>query len=141
MNSSIAYGNGSFYSSNIKSAILTVLSSRVLILGALSENETANDSYSGILTVTLTVTYNRPAQLLNFVARNDLHGADGGQIGVGVNASPTSHSSPYSFTAYETQTINLQAYDSQNINGQTWLFNDTEAPNSKSEWKKMYLAI
>ena len=136
MNSGIAYGNGSFNSSTIKSAMQTVLSSRVLILGALSENETANDSYSGILSVTLTVTYNRPAQLLNFVARNDLHGADGGQIGVGVNASPTSHSSPYSFTAYETQTINLQAYDSQNINGQTWLFNDTEAPNSKSNWKK-----
>ncbi|HUX59726.1 MAG TPA: hypothetical protein VMV32_00325 [Ignavibacteriaceae bacterium] len=81
MNSSIAYGNGSFYSSNIKSAILTVLSSRVLILGALSENETANDSYSGILTVTQTVTYNRPVQIHNFVARNDLHGPDGGQIG------------------------------------------------------------
>ncbi len=139
MNSGIAYGNGSFNSSTIKSAMQTVLSSRVLILGALSENETANDSYSGILTVTLTVTYNRPAQLLNFVARNDLHGADGGQIGVGVNASPTSRPSPYTFTAYETQTINLQAYDNQNINGQTWLFNDTEAPNSKSEWGKNVL--
>ncbi len=136
MNSGISYGSGSFNSSGIKSAIQNNLSTRTLILGALGENETANDSYSSTLSVSLIVTYNRPAQLLSFVARNDLHGSDGGSIGVGINASPTSHPSPYTFTAYETQTINFTAYDNQSINGQTWLFNDSEAPNNKSNWKE-----
>lgn len=88
------------------------------------------------MSLSLAVDYTRPATLLNFQARNDLAGQDGGEIGVGVNAPPTRFPSPKTFTAYETQTVNLAAYDNQNVNGTTWIFNDSEAPLNLSEWIK-----
>ena len=134
-NSGLAYGNNNFMSSELKTQIQNVLASRLLLLGALSENETANNSYA-ILTLNLTVYFKIPAQNLTFYARNDLNGGAGGHIGVGVNASPIPYSSPKTFTAVETQTINLAAYDTNNVNNYTWLFNNTEAPLNISEWKK-----
>ena len=138
MNNSISYsGNSNFISTNIKTQMQNALSSNQLILGALSENETANDSYAN-LGFTLYVTYTRTAATLSLVAHNDFHGQDGGQIGVGVNTSPVSYSSPKPFSAVEGQTVNLAAYDGQTLYNYDWVFNDNEAPLTKSYWKKYY---
>lgn len=136
MDQGITYGSSSLFSANIKTQIQNLLSTGSIILGTLSENETANDSYSSVMFLSLEVIYTRPVTLLNFYAQNDLDGAGGGNIGVGINTAATSHSSPYAFTAYEEQQINLQAYDNQYVNESMWVFNDTEAPLNKSDWKK-----
>lgn len=130
----ISYGGpASFVSSAIANAIKNNLSTGKLDLGALSENESANNS-NATVNVNLTVEYDRPAQTVTYWAQNDLDGGSGGQIGVGVNASPTSYASPKQFTAVEKSTVNLAAYDNQSVNGNTWCFNDNEAPANRSKW-------
>jgi len=137
MDAGIAYvnGNSSFISANLKTHMQSLLSTKSIILGALSESETKNDSYA-YLSLSFDITYTRPATQLNFYAQNDLDGAGGGNIGVGVATGATNHSSPYNFPAYEQQQINLLAYDNQYVNGSTWVFNDNEAPLTKSKWDK-----
>ncbi len=69
--------------------------------------------------------------------RNDLYGADGGNIGVGIYPGPdTSRNSPYSFDVYEGKRLNLAAYDNQNVNGKVWFFNNTEYQIERSVWRK-----
>lgn len=131
----LSYQGQAFYSTVIVNYLNNSLPVRQAILGAASENETANDSYSSF-DITLDVIYTRPATQLNLFAQNDLDGAAGGDIGIGVNNPATIHPSPYNFQAFEQQQINLKAYDNQYINGSTWTFNDNEAPLTKSKWDK-----
>lgn len=86
----------------------------------------------------LHVDYEYPAPQLDLTARNDLYGGDGGNIGVAIYpASATSHASPYSFTAYVSNRLNLAAYDNQTVNNdRTWFFNDTEYQYEESEWRE-----
>ena len=136
LHTGLTYGTSSFYSDAIKTEIANALGSNQLIIGGLSEAEATTGSESS-LDLNLYVEYTIPAQLLNLTARNDLYGADGGNIGVAVYPqSPVSHSSPYEFTAYEEKRLNLAAYDNQTVNGKVWFFNNTEYPDEKSEWKK-----
>jgi hypothetical protein len=37
---------------------------------------------------------------------------------------------------YETDRLNLAAYDNQTVGSYTWIFNDSEAPSNNSDWKK-----
>lgn len=129
----IAYGSNDFISSSAKIAVQNALSSRKIYIGSLGENETSDDSHSEVY-ITLIIKYNRPAEQLEFTAKNDMEGATWGQIGVGVNTTAGSQTSPYLFNAYETNTINLQAYDNQLLNNYTWIYNDSEAPLNKSKW-------
>jgi hypothetical protein len=131
----IAYGSSSFISSNIKQAMQNAFATGYFYLGALSENETANDSYTS-LTIALEVVYTHAARTVYLTAQNDLEGNNGGQIGVGVAASATSKPSPYYFPALEKQTINFQAYDNQQFGSYSSVFNDIEAPLNKSQWNK-----
>jgi|GEM_PF-5683953 len=134
MNTGLTYGTNSFTSSNIKSSMQTALTSRQLILGALSEEENKANSVSVGLSISLTVIYTVPNKQLSFIARNDLDGGAGGNIGVGIATTPSSYPAPYTFYPYNGQTVIMAAYDGQTVNGSDWLFNDIEAPNNKSSW-------
>jgi hypothetical protein len=64
-----------------------------------------------------------------------MKGYSGGTIGYGIDAPPTPHSSPAVITAYENQTLNLEAYDNQvHINGKEFEFLDDEANDNESKW-------
>lgn len=136
LHSGIGYGNGIITSTPIKNQMQSALSSRSMIIGALGENESANDSYS-YLSLDLEVVYTRPAASLNFIAENYLDGSNVGNIGVGVNTSTiTSRQSPFIFSIYEDQHIYLQAYDNQHYYDYNWVFNDIEAPDNQSHWER-----
>ena len=142
MNTGIAYSaseNG-FISNNIKTEMQNLLGSEI-ILGALSENETADDSYAD-LSIWLHVNYRRPALSLSYIAVNYIKESNGaGQIGVGIEVTPQSYPSPKEFTATEGQSINLLAYDNQDIDIRRYVFNDSEAPNEKSKWDQNRLGV
>lgn len=138
MNTGIAYniGETNFVSSSIKTQMQNLLTGGKIILGALCENETADDSYSSLL-IHLHVTYKRPANTFPYYAANYYNGAIiGGQIGVGLGQPPTSYPSPKQFDAIENQNVNLLAYDNQDISTRRYLYNDSEAPNQKSKWQQ-----
>lgn len=136
LHSGIGYGNGIITSTPIKNQMQSALSSRSMIIGALGENESANDSYS-YLSLDLEVVYTRPAASLNFIAENYLDGSNAGNIGVGVNTSTiTSRQSPFIFSIYEDQHIYLQAFDNQHYYDYNWIFNDIEAPDNQSHWER-----
>ncbi len=59
----------------------------------------------------------------------------GGSIKVGVNTSATSRTSPFPFTAYPGNSINLEAVEQSN-GGYFRLWNDTVAPNNISDWDR-----
>lgn len=133
----VAYGSGNFPSNNIKSAVGEALGSNTLYIGALSEQEATDGSYSQITTFSLKIDYSYPAPPVQVTVLNDLDGATGGNIGVAVYPnSPVSRSSPYSFTAYVKNRLNLAAYDGQNVFERVWFFNDTECSGEQSEWRK-----
>ncbi|AFH50630.1 5'-Nucleotidase domain protein [Ignavibacterium album JCM 16511] len=136
MDAGIAYSavEQSFVSAKIKTEMQNLLTSGKIILGALSENETANNSYADLF-IWLHIKYRRPAQTFPYNAANYHNGAlISGQIGVGLGQPPTSYPSPKQFDAIESQNINLLAYDNQDISTRRYLYNDTEAPNQKSKW-------
>ncbi len=110
----------------------------------MSESEGTRGSQSS-MTLNLDVYYKYPAAQLSIIVRNDLHGKDGGNVGVGIYpAAATSHPSPYTVpNVYETQRLNLAAYDNQTVNGKVWFFNDTEYPdpNRQSKWQRVKLDL
>ena len=112
--------------------------SHALTLGAMCENETANDSYSS-LTIWLMIVYTHTAKQVTLTAQNDLEGAHGDSIGVGVGVSAIKRASPYTFTASEKQTVNFLAYDNQVFGSYSSVYNDNEAPLNKSRWNKTVL--
>jgi hypothetical protein len=138
MDKGIAYnlGEQNFLSSKIKTEMQNLLTGDKIILGALCENETADDSYSSLL-IHLHVTYKRPLNTFPYNAANYYNGSViAGQIGVGLGQPPTTFNSPKQFDAIENQNINLLAYDNQDISTRRYLFNDTEAPQVKSKWEQ-----
>ena len=138
LHSGIGYGSGTITSTPVKNQMQSALSSRSMMIGGVSENETSNDSHSSLF-IYLEVKYTRPGNLLNFIAQNYMDGGVSGTIGVGINIPTiTERTSPFSFSIYETQTMYFQAYDNQQYNNYNWIFNDTEAPSGKSEWQKDY---
>ncbi|MBU0473101.1 MAG: T9SS type A sorting domain-containing protein [Bacteroidetes bacterium] len=94
-----------------------------------------NSSGKGNISLLLKITYDAPYSL---TAQNDMGGDyNGGNIGVGVNISATSKPSPHPINDVNVgANINLQAYENQSYGGYNWIWNDTEAPLNKSEWKK-----
>jgi len=137
MNSGISYGSNSPTSPLVSPNIKNILPrTGNLYLGALSENETGNNTCAPVAQLTLYVIETYTAQTVTLTAENDLHGNHGGQIGVGVNVGATSRPSPYGFSATEQQTVNLQAYDNQVFGSYSSLYNDVEAPNNTSKWTK-----
>jgi tetratricopeptide (TPR) repeat protein len=132
----VGYNAASFLSSSIKTAIQNDLSSNHIYVGALSEDESTVGSNS-LMSLSFYITYKYPGALLSLTVRNDLSGGDGGNIGESIYPhSDTSYSSPHSFHAYESNRLNLAAYDGQSVGGKTWFFNDTEYPNGKSNWQE-----
>ncbi|MGE5520986.1 MAG: T9SS type A sorting domain-containing protein [Candidatus Dadabacteria bacterium] len=124
-------------SPELKTLIQNSLPYREFYIGALSEREDAIDSYSG-MTLDLLIEYTYTIYSLNIVVQNDLQGAAGGNIGVGVYPAPAD-SKPSPFTesnSYENDQLNLAAYDNQSVNGNNWIFNDNEGPVNKSSWAK-----
>lgn len=53
---------------------------------------------------------------------------------MGVDTTVVSQTSPYTFQAINGDQIHLAAYDHQNADNYEWVFNNTEAPDNKSEW-------
>jgi tetratricopeptide (TPR) repeat protein len=137
LHTGLAYSIGSsFDSSPIKTSLAGALVNDQLIIGALSEAEGTTGSESS-LDLSFYVEYTISAQLINLTVRNDLYGADGGYIGMAVYPyTAVSRPSPFPFTAYEENRLNLAAYDNQTVNGKVWFFNNTEYPDERSEWKK-----
>jgi hypothetical protein len=138
MDAGIAYSavENSFVSAKIKTEMQNLLTSGTIILGALSENETANDSYADLF-IWLHVKFRRPAKTFDYVLRNYYKDQNGvGIIGLGLGTTPDTVASPYTFNATEKQNINLLAYDNQDISTRRYLFNDTEAPQVKSKWEQ-----
>jgi len=134
LHTGVPYAGSSFTSAPIKTAIQNALSSKKIYIGALSENESSVGSNSS-MTLNFYVTYTYPAPQLTIYVRNDLEGGNGGNIGETIYPnSPVSRLSPWTDYPYETQKLNLAAYDDQNIDGKNWFFNDTESPNNKSYW-------
>jgi hypothetical protein len=140
MDQGIAYSGSSYDSAPILNIVNGAKSSRSFYLGAVSENETANDSYA-VLVLNLTIYFTTPAQQLSLTAQNNLHSITAGQIGVGIDTAAKSRPSPYPFTVFESHKVNFQAYDNQTISGHKAYFNDTEAPNARSNWKKTVHAV
>ena len=136
------YGSGSFTASNSFVDVLQDTydgsNTEFIFMGALSDDEQEEDSHAHFEKddFYILVTYQRPAEVLSATARNDYHDSDGGNIGVGVGGNPVSYDSPRSFTGYENQTLNLAAYDNQTIDGDQTVFNNTEAPEEKSLWRR-----
>ncbi|MGD8782675.1 MAG: hypothetical protein PVH88_27430, partial [Ignavibacteria bacterium] len=137
LHTGLAYSGENFMSSPIKTAIQNSLSNGKIIIGVLSESESTRGSQSS-MSLVLDVYYKYTASELTIIVRNDLYGADGGDIGVGIYpAAATSYPSPYTVPdLYESNRLNLEAYDNQTINGKVWFFNDTEYADAKSDWKK-----
>ncbi|WP_400166350.1 right-handed parallel beta-helix repeat-containing protein [Fidelibacter multiformis] len=137
LHAGLEYSMGlSFDSSPIKTAFASSLVNDQLIIGGLSEAEATRGSESS-LDLNFNVEYEIPAQLINLTVRNDLYGADGGYIGMAVYPNTAvSRPSPFPFTAYEENRLNLEAYDNQYINDKEWFFNDSEYPDERSEWRK-----
>lgn len=136
LHTGLPYGIDSFNSTPLKTAIQNALASNNLKIGALSEAEGTVGSDSN-LGMTLNISYTTPAAPLAITVRNDLEGLSGGNVGVAVfPAAAVPRTSPYPFTAYETNRLNLAAYDGQSINDKTYFFNDTEYGNRLSEWRK-----
>ncbi|KAA3660106.1 MAG: hypothetical protein DWQ10_07425 [Calditrichaeota bacterium] len=133
----ISYGSSNFISDDLKTDIQNAIGGEdAIALGGVSENEGTNGSNS-YLDLSLDVDYTTPASEISVTVRNDLDGADGGNIGSAIYpASATSHTSPYTFDVYEQKRLNLAAYDNQSINGRTWFFNDSEYPFENSKWEK-----
>jgi|GEM_PF-6883381 len=85
----------------------------------------------------IKITFTVPVTTVNLTAKNDMNGWNGGNIGVGINTSATSKPSPYPINNVNIgNIINLQAYENQSYSGYNWIWNDTEAPNEKSEWRR-----
>ncbi|MBX2977494.1 MAG: hypothetical protein KF721_15315, partial [Ignavibacteriaceae bacterium] len=78
---------------------------------------------------------------MTFHVKNDLDGVTGGHIGVGVNVAPTPFPSPKTISAFETQSVNLAAYDTITLNNYDWIFNNTEALLNKSVWKRDWFNV
>lgn len=132
----IPYTANTFVSVPVQNAITDALPSGMLILGIMSEAENYEDSYSS-LSFSIEVEYTYELAALNITVRNDLEGAEGGIVGVGIYPNPPQpHSSPYTFQAIEDQRLNITTYDNQAVNGGDWVFNDTEGPVYNSEWRK-----
>ena len=139
LNQGVQYSPMGFYSTPVKNAMQTALPYRSMIIGALSESESTAGSMS-TMSMTLDVNYTRPPATINFSAHNDMDSYTGGHIGVGINTTVSDLTSPYSATATEGQIANIQAYDNNNYNsnnGYYYLFNDTEAPQNKSDLIKL----
>jgi hypothetical protein len=135
----VQYNPNPFSSTTIKNAMQSALSNRAFIIGALSQSESNASSYAS-MSLSLSVTYTRPPAQISFAAHNDMDGNTGGHIGVGINVSASSRTSPYTGSAVEAQTANIQAYDDNNYNsnnGYYYLFNDSEAPQNKSTLSKL----
>ncbi|VAX26513.1 hypothetical protein MNBD_IGNAVI01-1502 [hydrothermal vent metagenome] len=64
-----------------------------------------------------------------------------GQIKVGVNTTATTRTAPYSFTANTNDVVYLEAIENQSSGGYSYIWNDTEAPSNKSEWRKKDIEI
>lgn len=62
LHSGLGYGSGTFISTPIKNQMQNSLSNRSMMIGGVSENETADDSY-GYLSINLEVRYTRPPAL------------------------------------------------------------------------------
>jgi tetratricopeptide (TPR) repeat protein len=134
----LPYAGSDFQSTSFKNAVQNALASGHLIVGALSQSETTRGSQATMLTLSLTIFYTYPAAQLTVTVRNDLNGPDGGNVGVGIYPNgATSHGSSYQVpNLYESQRLNLAAYDNQSVNGKNWFFNDTESPFFKSRWEE-----
>ncbi len=108
--------------SNKTSSTLTnrVNNSRTLnwfTLGTFSNDE-ATDNSNAITSITVTIEYTVTPTTINLTAQNDMDGYNGGNIGVGVNTSATSKSSPYSINdANVGDDIYLTAYENQTYGG------------------------
>jgi hypothetical protein len=137
LHSGIQYNANSFPSTPVKSLIQNRLSSGNMYIGAASEAESTNGSNTS-MSISLQVTYSRPAQQFTAYARNDMDGYYGGHIGVGVNTPTiTDRTSPFQFTGIEAQTVYVAAYDYNNQNGgYSYVYNDSEGPNNKSQITK-----
>ncbi|HEX2962180.1 MAG TPA: T9SS type A sorting domain-containing protein [Ignavibacteriales bacterium] len=133
----VPYDGSDFTSVPIMNAIQNTLSNRKMFIGALSENESTEGSQSS-MTISLYVTYTYPAAILTLQIQNDLDGnGNGGSIGVSISPAPaTPRTSPYLFTAYENNKLNLEAYDNQTVNGKNYIFNNNEGLCNFSYWEK-----
>ena len=119
---------------DITSFVSSRLSQGYINIGAEAEFDFSL-TYAAGFVISLTWEY---YPRYNFTAQNTMEGYNGGYIGVGVNASSERVQSPKSFTAYQNETINIQAYDDNpQYNYYNWIFNDSEASLNKSEINKL----
>gem|GEM_PF-1621379 len=133
----LAYnGNGNtttITSSGIKTILEGDLSKKILYLGALSQSESTDGSETQLV-LKLEINYTYSAY--DVTVRNDFNGSpNGGQVGVSKNsASLVSQSAPYNISVVNGDIINIEAYDNQVQGNYTWVFNDLEAIENKSNW-------
>ncbi|MCB9249534.1 MAG: hypothetical protein H6613_13795 [Ignavibacteriales bacterium] len=89
------------------------------------------DGKAYLNTVTLQI-WTITVPQVNITAQNNF---TGGSIKVGVNTTATSHTSPFPFTAYVGNSVNLQAVE-QSKDSYSMIWNDTEAPLNPSKWDR-----
>lgn len=140
LNTGIPYSGNPFVSNQIKEALKNKLSSGNLLLGMACENETKVGTNANVI-FSLDVCFIISRAQVNLKVQNDLDGeGNGGHIGMSVYPKePVSSRSPLDFYVYETDKLNLQAYDDNVENGFTYVFNDTEGPARRSKWEKATL--
>ena len=68
------------------------------------------------------------------IAADNIFG--GGQIKVGINITATTRTAPYNFSANTNDVVYLEAIENQSSGGYSFIWNDTEAPSNKSDWRK-----
>lgn len=133
------YGVDQFISSELQALLQDIVDASSpdlpLVLGVYSNDEQTGGSHGIFHVLRIEIVYERPAASIAATVRNDFGGSDGGEIGLGVNASPVTFNSPRSFTATEGDEANFEAYDGHIQSGYEWVFNDNKAPEDKSEWE------
>ncbi|MCB0731808.1 MAG: T9SS type A sorting domain-containing protein [Ignavibacteriae bacterium] len=110
---------------NITSSVTTNIAAR----GNVNFGVRRSGTDWGYVTVHILVEWDAPSHI---TAQNNF---SGGTIKVGVNTSPILRTNPYNFSVNVNSTVNLQAVEQTNV-GYSMIWNDTEAPLNKSEWRK-----
>jgi|GEM_PF-3114837 len=121
---------------------LSLINTKLYILGTLAGNGTISLSGGGEIVERLNGQNNFQGTLVDntstyeITVRNDFNGQDGGLVGVGLNESAISKNSPHVVEVKLEDQLNLRAYDSQSLNGYTWVFNNYEGSVNKSKWER-----
>lgn len=108
---------------DITSQVIENISTGFIKFGLTPINQYQYTNLAEIESIKIVVEYYDYSEI---IVKNIMDSFEGGNIGVGINESVTSVTSPHSFSTYVNDNINIAAFENQNYNGYNWIWNDTE---------------